>query len=258
MSMRRIGLTTLLIAALVFAPGAAAQAERLVVSLSTHRVLITSSYTGVDLVLFGSIERDAATVARRGGYDIVVKVTGPPLNMVVRRKERVAGIWVNIDSQKFEKAPAYLAVLSNRLLSAIASPDMLRRLEVGLRQTVISASKVNMDEDDPFLTAFARLNRDHGLYRQDPSAVTFLTPNLFRTGIELPSNAPNGNYEVDVKLFGDGVMLARQTSAIEIVKVGLEQFVATSSREHDVLYGLATAGLALLTGWFASVVFRRD
>src|SRR5262249_29713832 len=162
------------------------------------------------LVLFGSIERDAATVARRGGYDIVIKVTGPPLNMVVRRKERVAGIWVNVDSQKFEKAPAYLAVLSNRDVSAIASPEMLRRLEASMRQTVSSASKVIMAEDDPFLAAFERLNREHGLYRQEPTAVTFLTPNLFRSAIELPANAPSGNYEVDVKLFGDGVMLARQ------------------------------------------------
>jgi uncharacterized protein (TIGR02186 family) len=259
MSMRRIGLAGTLITLAALAGGAAAQAERLVVSLSTHRVLITSSYTGFDLVLFGSIERDAATFARRGGYDIVVKVTGPPLDMVVRRKERVAGIWVNIDSQKFAKAPAYLAVLSNRQLTAIAGPEMLRRFEVGMRQTVISASKVvDMAEDDPFLTAFVRLNREHGLYRQDQNALTFLTPNLFRTAIELPSNAPSGNYEVDVKLFGDGVMLARQTSAIEIVKVGLEQFVATAARDHAVLYGLATAALALLTGWLASLVFRRD
>jgi hypothetical protein len=40
--------------------------------------------------------------------------------------------------------------------------------------------------------------------------------------------------------------------------VGFEQFVASSARDHGLLYGLATAGLALLTGWIASVVFRRD
>ena len=32
----------------------------------------------------------------------------------------------------------------------------------------------------------------------------------------------------------------------------------TNAREHGFLYGLATALLAVLTGWFASVVFRRD
>ena len=36
-----------------------AHAERLVVSLSAHRVLINSSFTGAEPVLFGVIERDA-------------------------------------------------------------------------------------------------------------------------------------------------------------------------------------------------------
>ena len=44
-----------------------AAAERLVVSLSNHRVAITSSFVGEDLVLFGTIEPDAGNdrAARR-------------------------------------------------------------------------------------------------------------------------------------------------------------------------------------------------
>ena len=61
-----------------------------------------------------------------------------------------------------------------------------------------------------------------------------------------------------MKLFADGALLTRQTSAIEIVKVGFEQFVASAAREHGFAYGLATATLALLTGWAGSIVFRRD
>ena len=88
--------------------------------------------------------------------------------------------------------------------------------------------------------------------------MTFLTPTLFRAAIPLPAEAPIGNYDVDVKLFADGALLTRANSAFEIVKVGFEQFVANAARDHGLLYGLATAMMALLTGWFASVVFRRD
>ena len=52
--------------------------------------------------------------------------------------------------------------------------------------------------------------------------------------------------------------MARTNSALEVVKVGFEQFVADAARDYGLLYGLATAMMALLTGWFASVVFRRD
>jgi uncharacterized protein (TIGR02186 family) len=81
---------------------------------------------------------------------------------------------------------------------------------------------------------------------------------LFRATIPLPAEVPVGNYDVDVKLFADGTMIARTNSAFEIVKVGFEQFVVTAAHDFGLLYGLATAAMALLTGFLASVAFRRD
>jgi uncharacterized protein (TIGR02186 family) len=242
------------------APGA--RGEHLVVALSTHQVQINSSFVGTDLVLFGAIERDEKTVPRSGGYDIVARVTGPPQTEVTRRKNRVLGIWVNAESRVFIDAPGYLAMLSNRPLNEIAGPEVLRRYRIGLENVIfpqqIAGDIGDVPLNDPFRMAFLRLNREQRLYREVSNAVTFLTPNLFRTAIRIPANVPVGTYLVDVNLFAEGVMLATSNSAIEIQKVGFEQFVASSAHEHGVLYGLATAGLALLTGWIASVVFRRD
>lgn len=252
-----------LAAALTWALSAGpAAAERIVISLSTHVVRITSNFTGAELLLFGVIERDAATVARKGGYDIVVTVTGPRQDLVTFRKERVAGLWINTRSRVFVDAPSYLAVLSNRPVEAIADAALRRRLQLGLASVVLP-QKVGGDiadviQDDPFRTAFLRIRREQGLYREEANAVTFLTPSLFRASIALPANVPIGAYEVDVKLFADGTLLARQTSAIEIVKVGFEQFVAEAARAQSALYGLATVAMALATGWLASVIFRRD
>jgi hypothetical protein len=53
-------------------------------------------------------------------------------------------------------------------------------------------------------------------------------------------------------------VIARTNSAFEIVKVGFERFIAGSAADHGILYGFATAAMALMTGWFASIVFRRD
>ena len=62
-----------------------AAAERLVVSLSNHRVMVTSNFTGEELVLFGGIEQDGASRTRPGGYDIIVTVTGPRQTVVTKR-----------------------------------------------------------------------------------------------------------------------------------------------------------------------------
>ena len=56
-----------LLAAALGITGAAppAAAERLVTSLSEHRVMVTSSFNGSEVVLFGGIERDAGVLPLR-------------------------------------------------------------------------------------------------------------------------------------------------------------------------------------------------
>ncbi len=257
----RYALAAALVLAGLFADSRPAAAERLVASLTNHRVMITSNYTGVELVLFGSVELDATSLARRGPYDIVATVTGPRQSLRARRRQRVVGIWVNTASRTFVDPPSYLAVLASRPLEAITSADNLRRMRLGIANTPLPElihNDIGEVSNDPFRAALVRLMRERGLYSEEPNAVTFLTPTLFRAAISLPAQVPIGTYDVDVKLFADGELIAHTDSAFEIVKVGFEQFVVNAAREHGLLYGLATAMMALLTGWIASVAFRRD
>ena len=241
---------------------APAAAERIVSSVSTHQVMISSNFTGLDLVLFGTVERDAASVPRKSGYDLVMTVTGPKDSTVTRRKERTFGIWVNVESRAFIDVPSYLAVMSSRPMDNFVNVDIQRRLQLGLRRTLlpqqIGNDLADTVREDPFREAFLRLKETRHLYVEQVSGVTFLTPTLFRATIPLPAEVPIGTYDINLKLFADGVNIAQSNSAFEIVKVGFEQFVYSSAQNNGLLYGLATVLLALLTGWFASVVFRRD
>ena len=260
--MARIPLTLAALALGVALAASPARAERLIASVSNHRVTVTPNYSGEELVLFGSVEKDAQTPANRANYDLVVTVSGPRADMVTRRKERRFGIWINTDSRQFLKVPSYLALFSNRPFDAIASPEVLRRQQIGLNNVLLT-QRVGPDyadvvPADPFRRAFVRLRSEHGLYRESTSAVTFLTPTLFRTGIPLPGEVPIGTYDVEIKLFADGTLVTRTETAFEIVKVGFEQFIATTARQSGFTYGLVTAFMALMTGWMASIVFRKD
>lgn len=252
---------TLVLVASFSAAGPAAAAEHLVASLTNHRVMITSNYTGVELVLFGSVERDAASPRRIAPYDIVATITGPRESLRTRRKQRLLGIWVNTQARTFVDPPSYLAVLTNRPLAAIASAETRRRLQLGIADTPLPElihNDIGEVSNDPFRAALMRLMRERGLFSEQPNAVTFLTPTLFRAAIQLPAQVPVGTYTVAVKLFADGDLIAHTDSAFEIVKVGFEQFVVNAAREHGLLYGFATALMAMATGWIASVAFRRD
>jgi uncharacterized protein (TIGR02186 family) len=258
--MRRIALMVL--AAMLLGGAEAAAAERLVVSLSNPRVAITSNFVGDELVLFGTVEPDAGKSGPPPSYDLVVTVAGPQQTLRARRKQRVLGIWVNVDAREFVRVQSYLAILSNRPVAQIAGPDVLRRLQIGLDNFLlpqrIGADIADTVRDDPYRRAFVQLQSQHGFYRQTSNAVTFLTPSVFRAAISLPADVPTGNYAIDVKLFVGGALVGRTSTTLAVTKAGFEQYVAEAARDNGLLYGLATMLMALLTGWVASVVFKRD
>jgi uncharacterized protein (TIGR02186 family) len=255
--MRRFALMLLFVAA-----AGPASAERLVVSLSNHRVAVTSNFIGEELVLFGTVEPDSAATPLHPPYNLVVTVAGPRQTLRTRRKQRMAGIWVNVDWREFVSVPAYLAVLSNRPVTEIAHEDTLRRLQIGLDNFLlpqrIGSDLADTVREDPFRSAFVRLKTQQGLYRESGTAVTFLTPTVFRATIPMPAAVSTGNYAIDVQLFAGGILVARTNSALEVIKTGFEQYVADAARDYGLFYGLATAAMALLIGWFASLVFARD
>ena len=74
----------------------------------------------------------------------------------------------------------------------------------------------------------------------------------------VPANAATGGYDVDVKVFAQGAMVARTATSFDVTKAGVEQYVVESSQDHGLLYGLATMSMALAIGWLASAAFRRD
>ena len=257
---RRGLLSVIIVAALALAPPATA--ERLIVSLSTHRVLINSNFTGTELVLFGAIELADPDILDRRGYDVVVTVRGPQRNFITRRKAQVLGIWINAESREFVEVPAYLAVSSNRPFAEIAETEFLRRSRIGIDYNILT-QRIGTDiadvvPQDPFRVGFVRVMRAEGMFSETPNGVTFLSSTHFRTTVPIPGSAPTGTYEVETLLIANGALVTRETTAVEVVKQGFEALVAQAARDQRLAYGLLTALLALLTGLFASLVFRRD
>ncbi|MGL5115922.1 MAG: TIGR02186 family protein [Beijerinckiaceae bacterium] len=246
----------------VILPGTTpASAERLITSISSSRVLISSSYAGTELVLFGAIERDGASVSRAGPYDLVVTVRGPASPMAVREKSRFGFIWVNADQQKYINVPGYLALLSSRPLTEVSSPELRQRFQLGLVESVEARGgnlTIPPERRNAFHAALIRLKKADGLFQEEERGVVFLAPNLFRVIIDVPATAPLGNYEATVTLFADGAPLATEKSDFEVVKTGFEARMAALAHGWPLLYGFATVLLAIGFGWVGNYAFRRD
>ena len=102
-----------------------AHCEPLAVDLSHHRIAIHSSFTGAEVLLFGAIRGT-------GGGDIIVVLSGPNQPVVVRRKARTAGVWLNRSELVFETAPGYYAVGSSGSLDDILDTRQREANRIGL------------------------------------------------------------------------------------------------------------------------------
>jgi len=176
---------------------------------------------------------------------LAVTVIGPRHNIITFRKARVLGIWVNYESRVFENAPSYLAVLTNRPCKPSPAPTRFAACSSGstkspCRSTIDPVSPSDVP-DETFRQAFLKLQEEHGLYRQAANGVTFSRPALFQPRSRCRPTCRPEPTKIEVKLFADGLMIARTPSALEIYKAGFEQFVTPRARKvTGVSYGLAT------------------
>ena len=232
------------------ASSASAQADATLVSdISSHRIGITSSYTGTELLLFGALGE--------GGGDVVIVVRGPDQELTVRRKGRVGGIWLNTDAVSYRGVPGFYAIASNRPLSEIAAERVLRRNGIGIASLRFTGETTAPDAPDAFADAIRRRRQQNGLYRSDEGAVSVIYNRLFRATIPFPANVPVGNYSAQIYLFQDGHVVVGETKPIIIDKSGIERAVFIFSRRQPALYGIFVVIVACLAGWGAAQVFRK-
>lgn len=256
-------IATAALIALIATPLVAAQ---LVTDLSEHQVRIRSNFTGTQILLFGAIEVNTAN-ERSLDRDVVVVVTGPSRAVTVRRKERVAGIWINTESITFPKVPGYYAVASSRPLEVTAGAPVLQREQIGidnvnfgvpLAQGMDGGREILSDEaEKSFIKALVRNKRRERLYISDPGGIIFLGQTLFRATVEIPANVPVGLYTATVFLIADGEVVDAISSPLYIDKSGMERFLYRFAHNDALLYGLIAVFGAALAGWLGSAVLRQ-
>jgi uncharacterized protein (TIGR02186 family) len=233
-----------------------ARAQDLVSGLSQDQVEINSSYAGTSIVVFGAIEGTDYSPA--SPKDVVVVVRGPDADMTVRRKARIAGLWINRDQMKFGGMPAYYFIASSRPLAKVASSQTLDRYQLGLAHvTPLTMSTHHPDKAEPFrIAAIGERARD-GLYAETEN-VEFLSYSLFRVRIPIPATAPRGEYTVEAYLFRDGTVTSAQSTPLFVDQKGLERRLYRFAHTSPYTYGLSAVLMAMTIGWLSSLLIRQQ
>lgn len=229
------------------------------IGLSTDIVSISSDFTGADLTIFGALDNIDPLVARQGRYDVIVVLEGPARPVVVRRKDRILGMWINTQSETFVNVPVSYSIATTRMLQDITEPKTYRQLSLGIGNIYLQPE----EQDDPvtideFTDALRERKEATGLFNERIGGVQFLSQNLFRATVALARNVPVGTHKARAFLFKNGIFLKETSAQLAIIKSGFEQSIFRFADNYAFAYGVLSVLLAMMTGWVGSIVFRRD
>ncbi len=230
-------------------------AEEVVLGLSRDKVAITATFDGSEILVFGAVKREAPVPEEP--LDVIVAIAGPSKPVVVRRKERRFGIWVNVDSVEVDRAPSFYAIATTGPLDKVLSnvEDLRHSISIPRAIRSVGAASATVDPQ-AFTEAVIRIRKANGAYSLQEGAVSLDEQTLFRTSIEMPANLTEGAYATRIFLTRGGEVVATYETAIGVQKVGLERWIFNLSREQPLIYGLMSLAIAIAAGWGASAAFR--
>lgn len=237
-------------------------AEKLQMGVSVDLVPVSSSFDGQDIVIFGSIEGADQPALYRGEYDVVIEVMGDLEEAIVRKKDRIGGIWINASARAYKDVPSFYSVLSRNELKNVSDPSILNSMGIGIDN--LRARPVDQGNLEEFLTqgefsrALRRIRIGEGLFSEDSTALEQLSPSLFRATLSLPPNVPIGVHTVKASLFHKDQRLDQVATSFEVRKVGFERWMYDMAHEQSLLYGIMAVLLAIFTGWAANAIFRKN
>jgi uncharacterized protein (TIGR02186 family) len=249
----------LLLALLFTLAAAPVMAAQLVSQVSSDEIAITSSFAGETLTLFGSIQPEPGSEQKyvEGPFHIIVTVTGPLQKRVARRKTNEFGVWINTEQALFEGFPSFYQVLSDMKLTDITNPVTLAENAIPLDSTGLGTTSAPYPSSVVFRDELVKLMQSKGHFKLNEQGVIFRSDTFYFAQVAIPSDAPPGPYIAHTYLFKNGEIIAKKSNGFTVRKIGFERFLALSSRQQPLLYGLVCVVLAVFTGWLGGVVFRR-
>jgi uncharacterized protein (TIGR02186 family) len=227
-----------------------AHADQLVADLSSHIIAVRADFHGAQLVLFGTLDPPLTPED-----NLLVLIRGPLQHLVVRQKKSWMGLWLNKGAVEFRDVPAFYRIYAAHDLDQTI-PDVVRnRHNIGLDSLVM----VNEPNENPYRQYIVdkRLLPEERTYSNDTGGISFLGNSLFRAEIDFPQRVPVGLYTVETLLIRQGVVIAAQTSPLQISKDGIGADVAWLAHEHAYLYGLITLIIALSGGGLAAFIWGK-
>ncbi len=223
----------------------------LTASLDSHTVQISIDFTGNEVLLFGSTDREG---------EVIVLVQGPRENRTIRKKARTFGVWHNAESLEFTNVPGYYAVsYSGDALPTLSKGDLQRHeiLPENLNMQPINTEQKSTKIINEFRQALINQLELQNKIANNTNKLEWLGDNLFRTSFFIPANAPIGTYRTEVFLVVDGKIISAQATPLFVSKTGIEAQIYNFAYNYSAFYGIIAILIAVMAGYLANEIMRK-
>lgn len=212
--------------------------------LAEDTVQVKVNYSGARIVLFAT-----SPTAEDATTGFAVALIGPSRREAVIRQTAQG-------ERRFEfvTAPSVFAIGAEPQVAETVLPETM--IEAGLNAAASAMPRANQllnPELEQWRSAFVDLKMQQGLYSLDETTIERLDGGLRRARINLPANAPPGDYKVRAVAFRNGQRVGETTQTLTLVRSGLDATLFDLSRSHGFVYGflavLCGIGVGVLAAW---------
>jgi len=270
-----------LLAALLAATQASVSANPgLTVSVSPDIVNVGLNFAGDDVHIYGAVPEDA---------EIVVKVDGPTKTVKLSKKGKVLGLfWMTVDRAEVENMPAFHLVHSSEEIDNILGRE--DQIQLGVdpmsSSTLSQARAVDPDkgsdlpeaESSEFVAGLRDMYIRQGRYAPCVSChnappvgsaalaeggfahsdgIVHVDNGQWETWVNLPSDAPLGDYTIDSYCIRDGQVIESDSTTFTVRKVGLVDSLGSMSKDNAVAYGALCLGIIIAVGMTIGLIFPK-
>lgn len=215
----------------------------------------------IDIDTFFSGRKVAVKAAVPSGEQVALRVIGPREDVVLFKKGRVGGLWMNVGEITFKDIPQVYLLWTSAALSSLGPGD--RSLSLGLDYpSFLSRALGDLDREKKasLIQEFVKLKEEEKLYGISEKAVRIKPKEgtdweLVDTVITLPPKITPGTYTLELITFKDKNARLLYSSPIQVHLVGIPALVSVLATRRALLYGILAVLIATFSGLMIGMIF---
>jgi uncharacterized protein (TIGR02186 family) len=195
------------------------------------------------------------------GDRVALRILGPRGQLVLMKKGRVVGLWMNVGQVTFQDVPQVYLLWTSGKLSSLGSETDLQAWKLDYASLLSGAlPQKNREEEARLLWELIKLKEEDRLYQINEGTVQIkpLEPGAWEqvdAVLSLPAKIEPGAYVLEMIAFQEGKGRLIHSSTLEVKLAGFPALVSDFSARQGLWYGILAVIVATLSGLIIGIVF---